>query len=104
VSDKKKEDEARVRAEAEARAKADAEANAATEAEAKADAEAKARADAAAEAEKKTAVIARHKTPNANYRCAGLALSQKERTFEVTEGQLARLRRDPWVAIKEPKG
>jgi len=51
-------------------------------------------------AETKTPVSVRHKTPNQHYRCAGLALTRKAQTHEVTPAQLERLRRDTWVEVK----
>ena len=95
MSDKKREEEAKAKAEAEARAKADAEAKAAEEAGAKADAEAKATDG------EKTAVHARHKTQFPTYRCAGIALTKKGDNLLVTKEQLERLRRDPWVELRE---
>ncbi|MDR1251369.1 MAG: hypothetical protein LBK62_04290 [Treponema sp.] len=49
-------------------------------------------------AETRPAVL-RHKTPYQKYRCAGLVLTQKAETCRVTEAQLEKLRRDPWVVI-----
>jgi hypothetical protein len=51
-------------------------------------------------AETKPAVI-RHKTPYSKYHCAGLVLSQKPETYQVTEAQLEKLRSDPWVVIEK---
>jgi len=75
------------------------------EAKAKAAIEAKAKAetDSKTGAEPKTAVTVRHKTPNRHYRCAGLALTKTAQTHMVTEAQLKRLRRDPWVETAEVK-
>jgi hypothetical protein len=83
---------------AEARAEAEAGAREEAEARAKAEADAKARADAAAPAETKPVLI-RHKTPYQKYRCAGLLLTQKPETCQVTEAQLKKLESDPWVVI-----
>jgi hypothetical protein len=45
----------------------------------------------------------RHKTEFDKYRRAGLVLTQKAETYEVTAGQLAALKKDAWVVIeKEP--
>ena len=41
--------------------------------------------------------LVRHKTKYPKYRCAGLVLTQKPETYQVTEAQWERLRRDPWV-------
>ncbi|MDR3192353.1 MAG: hypothetical protein LBT87_04745 [Treponema sp.] len=90
------------REEEEARAKA-AEEAARAEAAAKAEAEAKARAEAeAAKAGTKPAML-RHKTQYPKYRCAGLALTQRTETYQVTEAQLEKLRLDPWVVIEQDK-
>jgi hypothetical protein len=51
-------------------------------------------------AETKTAVI-RHKTPYPKYRCAGLVLTQRPETCQVTEAQLEKLRNDPGVVIEK---
>ena len=92
-------DAAKARAEAEAQAEAEAEARAKEEAEAKAKAEAKA---AKAETKPETVPVQiRHKTPYPKYRCAGLLLTQKPETCQVTKAQLERLRRDPWVVIEQ---
>jgi hypothetical protein len=81
--------------EAEARARA---------AEAKAEAEARARAEAeAAKAETKPVTL-RHKTQYPKYRCAGLVLTQKPETYQVTEARLEKLRSDPWVEIGKENG
>jgi len=85
MPDKKREEEARAKAKADAEAKARSDADAAARAEAKAG--------------KKTAVTVRHKTPHERYRRAGFALSKKAQVFEVTQEQMERLRRDPWVVI-----
>ena len=53
--------------------------------------------------EKKQPVILRHKTDYPRYRRAGLVLTQKAETYEVTEEQLAKLKRDKWVVIGEDK-
>jgi hypothetical protein len=88
---------AREDAEAQARAAAEAKAKAAEEA---AGAET---VKTGAAAKKETAVI-RHKTQYPKYRCASLILTQKPEAYRVTEAQLEKLRRDPWVVIeKEPE-
>jgi hypothetical protein len=51
--------------------------------------------------EKKTPVTVRHKTEFPKYRRAGLILTQKRETREVTEAQLAALKKDPWVEVIE---
>jgi hypothetical protein len=84
-------------------ADAAAQAKAAEEA---AQAEAKARAEAEARtkvAETKPAII-RHKTQYQKYRRAGLVLTQKPETYQVTESQLEKLRGDLWIVIEEEKG
>ena len=53
--------------------------------------------------EKKTQAVLRHKTEFPRYRCAGLVLTQKPETYQVTEAQLERLKRDCWVEIGEDK-
>jgi len=53
--------------------------------------------------EKLAAVTLRHKTQYQNYRCAGLVLKQQAESHQVTEAQLGRLRRDPWVEVAETK-
>jgi membrane protein involved in colicin uptake len=94
-------EEAKAREEAEAQARA-AEEAARAEAEAKAKAEAEAKAKIEAEAAAKTeAVLIRHKTQFPKYRCAFLVLTQKPETYQVTEAQLEKLRRDPWVVIEK---
>jgi hypothetical protein len=52
---------------------------------------------------KKQSVVLRHKTEYPGYRRAGLVLSQKAETYEVTEDQLAALKKDPWVVIGDGK-
>ena len=52
---------------------------------------------------KKTSVVLRHKTEFANYRRAGLLLTQKAETYEVTDVQLAKLEKDYWVEIIDGK-
>jgi hypothetical protein len=52
---------------------------------------------------KKTSVVLRHKTEFAHYRRAGIVLTQKPETYEVTEEQLALLKRDYWVVIGDDK-
>ena len=52
---------------------------------------------------KKTSVVLRHKTEFVHYRRAGLLLTQKAETYEVTEEQLAQLKRDYWVVIGNDK-
>jgi hypothetical protein len=49
--------------------------------------------------EKKVSVVVRHTTDYPKYRRAGLSLSQKAETREVTEAQLEALEKDPWVEI-----
>ncbi|MDR1252387.1 MAG: hypothetical protein LBK62_09490 [Treponema sp.] len=66
--------------------------------------EAEAQAGAAGEAIKAAEtrpVVLRHKTPYSKYRCAGLVLTQKAETCQVTEAQLEKLRSDPWVVIEK---
>jgi hypothetical protein len=63
-------------------------------------AQAEAEAEAKAEAETKPALI-RHKTQYQKYRCAGLVLTQKTETYQVTKLQFLKLRCDPWVEVKE---
>jgi hypothetical protein len=59
--------------------------------------------DSQTEAVETKPVLIRHKTSYPKYRCAGLVLNQKPETYQVTEAQLEKLRRDPWVVIeKEP--
>jgi hypothetical protein len=53
------------------------------------------------------AAVIRHKTQYPKYRCAGLVLTQRPETYHVTDAQLEKLNRDPWVVIggaaeKEP--
>jgi hypothetical protein len=48
-------------------------------------------------------VILRHKTEYPRYRRAGLVLTQKAQTYEVTEDQLAALQKDPWVVVGDEK-
>jgi hypothetical protein len=50
------------------------------------------------EGEKKTVTL-RHKTPHPHYRRAGLVLTSQPKPYQVTEGQLAALKKDPWVEI-----
>jgi hypothetical protein len=57
-------------------------------------------AGADAQAETKPALI-RHKTQYQKYRCAGLILTQKLESYQVTEAQLKKLEHDPWVVIKK---
>ena len=52
---------------------------------------------------KKQSVILRHKTEYPKYRRAGLVLTQKAETYEVTEEQLAALKKDSWVIVGEEK-
>ena len=81
--------------------KAGEETQAKTAEEAKAEAEAK--TGAKEEAAKTRPVLIRHKTHYLIYRCAGLLLTRKAQTCQVSETQLEILRRDPWVVIeKEP--
>ena len=54
---------------------------------------------------KKQPVTLRHKTEYPRYRRAGLVLTGEEKTYEVTEEQLAALKKDKWVVIgKEEDG
>jgi membrane protein involved in colicin uptake len=81
-------------------AEAEAKARAAEEA-AKAEAEAKARAaEEAVKTETRPAVL-RHKTQYPKYRCAGLVLTQKAETYQITAGQSVKLNGDPWVVIEK---
>jgi len=50
--------------------------------------------------EKKT-VLLWHKTEYQHYRRAGLVLNQKAAAYEITDEQLAVLKKDPWVVIRE---
>jgi hypothetical protein len=50
---------------------------------------------------KAESILIRHKTQYAKYRCAGLVLTQKPETYQVTKSQLEILRRDPWVVIEK---
>jgi hypothetical protein len=52
------------------------------------------------ETEKRITVTLRHKTEYPKYRRAGLVLSQKTQSYEVTEAQLAALKKDKWVVIE----
>jgi hypothetical protein len=52
---------------------------------------------------RKQPVVLRHKTEYPKYRRAGLVLTQKAETYEVTGEQLAALKKDPWVAIGKDK-
>jgi hypothetical protein len=52
------------------------------------------------EAEKKITVTLRHKTEYPRYRRAGLVLSQKAQSYEVSVAQLAALKKDKWVVIE----
>jgi hypothetical protein len=51
--------------------------------------------------EERKAVTLWHKTPHPHYRRAGLVLTSQFKPYEVTEGQLAALKKDAWVEIKE---
>lgn len=82
----------------ETRAREEAGAQVRAEAEAKAKAEEEAAKAAAASAKTEPALL-RHKTQYPKYRCAGLVLTQKPETYQVTATQLEKLRRDPWVVI-----
>ncbi|MDR3249394.1 MAG: hypothetical protein LBT39_11485 [Treponema sp.] len=44
-------------------------------------------------------VSLRHKTPHPHYRRAGLVITNQFKTYEVTEAQLAVLKKDTWVEI-----
>jgi hypothetical protein len=52
------------------------------------------------EAGKRITVTLRHKTEYPRYRRAGLVLSQKAQSYELTEAQLAALKKDKWVVIE----
>ena len=52
---------------------------------------------------KKFSVVLRHNTESPRYRRVGLILTQRAETYEVTEKQLAALKKDPWVVIVEDK-
>ncbi|MDR2096747.1 MAG: hypothetical protein LBP76_14690 [Treponema sp.] len=52
-------------------------------------------------AEKTVPVMVRHTTEYPKYRRAGLVLSQKPEPHEVTEAQLAALKKDPWIEVIE---
>ena len=52
------------------------------------------------EAEKTNALVS-HKTEYDKYRCAGLVLTRKPENHLVTEAQLGKLKRDPWVVVGE---
>jgi hypothetical protein len=49
--------------------------------------------------EQTTPLQLRHKTRYPKSRCAALVLTQKLETYQVSEAQLEKLRRDPWVVI-----
>jgi hypothetical protein len=51
----------------------------------------------------KQSVVLRHKTEYPGYRRAGLVLTQKAETYEVTEEQLAELKKDRWVVFVDGK-
>jgi len=53
------------------------------------------------QAAQKIPVLVSHKTEYEKYRCAGLALTRKPENYLVTKEQLDKLKRDPWVALKE---
>ena len=53
--------------------------------------------------EEKLFVILRHKTEYPKYRRAGLVLTAVAETYEVTEEQLAALKKDPWVIVGDGK-
>ena len=55
-------------------------------------------------AEKTTPVRLRHKTEYPRYRCAGLVLTSKPETYQVSASQQEKLKRDPWVEIVQPDG
>jgi hypothetical protein len=52
---------------------------------------------------KKLPVVLRHKSGYPRYRRAGLVLTQKAETYEVTEAQLAALEKDKWVEFVDSK-
>ena len=49
----------------------------------------------------KVTVLASHKTDYEKYRCAGLVLTRKPENYLVTEAQLKKLKRDPWVVVSK---
>jgi len=49
----------------------------------------------------KKSVLLRHKTEYQHYRRAGLVLNQKAAAYEITDEQLAILKKDTWVVISE---
>jgi hypothetical protein len=49
------------------------------------------------------AAVIRHRTQYPKYRCAALVLTKRLETYQVTEAQLEKLRRDPWVVIEQDK-
>jgi hypothetical protein len=49
----------------------------------------------------KRTVVLRHKTEYPKYRRAGLVLTQKAEIYEVTDEQLAMLKKDSWVDVNE---
>jgi len=51
------------------------------------------------EGEEKKPAVLRHKTEYPRYRCAGLVLTQKPETYQVTASQLEKLKHDPWVEV-----
>jgi hypothetical protein len=53
--------------------------------------------------QEKQPVVLRHKSGYPKYRRAGLVLTQKAETYEVTEAQLAALKRDKWVEFVDSK-
>jgi hypothetical protein len=69
-------------------------------AKAESEAQAKAAEEEAANAKTEPALL-RHKTQYPKYRCAGLVLTQKAETYQVTESQLEKLRTDPWVVVEK---
>ena len=52
---------------------------------------------------KKQSVILRHKTEYPHYRRAGLVLTQKAQTYDVTDEQLTILKKDSWVVVGNDK-
>jgi hypothetical protein len=55
-------------------------------------------------ARKTVQVFLRHKTPHPRYRRAGLLLTNRLRPYAVTAEQLAALKKDSWVEVREAAG
>jgi len=49
--------------------------------------------------EQKTSIVLRHKTPYRLYRRAGIVLTQKPQTYELTDGQIAVMKADRWIEV-----